>query len=431
MKWAAEGNGWFFDIYTALVNNAMVEHTLCIMYFHFGQQSASSSHSLYHLQAAAKYCKHLAFQKKTYVHTSTDLLRHFDSLSFSLTHLQSLSLNDLPTHLHTAFQSPTHPPTYILSLSHSHAYSLSLSVSHLPILHTVFQSLTHLHIHPYTFSLSLSLPQSHTYSLYLSLSHSHLPILHTVFQSLTHLHIHPHTLCISLSHIQSLSFSLSHPPIHPHSISASLTHTHTLTVIQSLTHPSIHIQASISLTSVQTNMSLLPTTTTPKHSEICEVSFLTATQFIQTQRGKVIRPELQPPHGPLAATPDWSVSTTPSVTWHPTGVMLCSPQTRACPQRLMADPQCHQQEEKSLSAHCCGHHCLHRCCHQGLEHQIQPSHCHRQQYQGWGAAMVFSGSMAVLHLFHHFWENLLLKLLWLSVSLISKRKNRDRQKHTI
>ena len=145
-------------IYKALVNNAMVEHTLCIMYFHFGQQSASSSHSLYHLQAVAKYCKHLAFQKeKKYVHTSTGLLRHSDSLSFSLTHLQSPSLTGLPTHKHTVFQSPTHPPTYILSLSQSHtcSLSLSLSVSHLPILHTVFQSLTHLLIHPYTFSLPI------------------------------------------------------------------------------------------------------------------------------------------------------------------------------------------------------------------------------------------------------------------------------------
>ena len=430
MKWAAEGNGWFFDIYTALVNNAMVEHTLCIMYFHFGQQSASSSHSLYHLQAAAKYCKHLAFQKKkTYVHTSTALLRHFDSLSFSLTHLQSLSLNDLPTHLHTAFQSPTHPPTYILSLSHSHAYSLSLSLTCLSYIQCFSLSPTYIstHIH----SLSLSPTVTHIQSLSLSLTLIYLSYIQCFNLLHTYTSTHIHYAYLSLTHTVSLFLSLS--PTHPPTqyLCLSYTHTHTLTVIQSLTHPSIHIQASISLTSVQTNMSLLPTTTTPKHSEICEVSFLTATQFTQTQRGKVIRPELQPPHGPLAATPDWSVSTTPSVTWHPTGVMLCSPQTRACPQRLMADPQCHQQEEKSLSAHCCGHHCLHRCCHQGLEHQIQPSHCHRQQYQGWGAAMVFSGSMAVLHLFHHFWENLLLKLLWLSVSLISKRKNRDRQKNTI
>ena len=325
----------------------MVEHTLYIMYFHFGQLSASSSHSLYHLQAVATANTLLFRRKKTCVRTSTDLLRHFDSLSFSLTHLQSLS----------------HWSTYLP------AYSVSISNT-----------------------------STHIYSLSLSLTHT---------------------------------VSLSHPPIHSHSVSTSLTHTHThtLTLIQSLTHPSIHIQVSISLTRMQTNMFLLPTTTTPKHSEMCEVSFLTETQFTQTQRWKVIRPELQPPHGPLAATPDWSVLTTPSATWHPTGVMLCSPQTRACLQRLTADPQCHQQEEKSLSAHCCGHRCLHRCCHQGLEHQIQPSHCHRQRYQGWGAAMAFLGSTAVLHLFRHFWGNLLLELLWLSVSLISKRKNRETKTH--
>ena len=179
----------------------MVEHTLYIMYFHFGQLSASSSHSLYHLQAVAT-ANTLLFRKKKHIFAPAQTFSDTSIPSLSLSHTYSLSLTDLPTYLHTVFQSPTHPPTYILSLSLSHIQSLSLT-------------------HPSTHIVSL-------------------PLLHT--------------------------------------------HTHTLTLIQSLTHPSIHIQVSISLTRMQTNMFLLPTTTTPKHSEMCEVSFLTETQFTQTQR---------------------------------------------------------------------------------------------------------------------------------------------------
>ena len=184
----------------------MVEHTLCIMYFHFGQQSASSSHSLYHLQAAAKYCKHLAFQKKTYVHTSTDLLRHFDSLSFSLTHLQSLSLclsPAYPTYSVSVSHPPTYPPIYILSLSLSptvtHIQSLSLSLSLSSTYPTYSVSISYTPTHPPTYIMHISL--THTVSLFLSLSPTHPPTQY---------------LCLSYTHTYTDSDTVSHPPIHPH-----------------------------------------------------------------------------------------------------------------------------------------------------------------------------------------------------------------------
>ena len=198
----------------------MVEHTLCIMYFHFGQQSASSSHSLYHLQAVAKYCKHLVFRKKhmfTPAQAFSDTL--IPSLSLSHTYGLSLSLIYLPTYIQCFNLQHIHPHIFSLSLCHTHTVSLSLCLS--PAYPTYSVSVSHAPTYPPIYILSL--PQSHTYSLSLSLIYLSYIQCFNLLHTYTSTHIH-----ISLSHTYSLSLSLSLSLTHPstHTVSLPLLHTH-------------------------------------------------------------------------------------------------------------------------------------------------------------------------------------------------------------